>query len=94
MLDEPPSSASLLVDTIQEPALDVMAVIAQEARTLAREPVDHRSRSVMQEAAGDLGDRPLDVFLRAVAAHPNGTPSDTAVSAAINAAPKLRCSAC
>ena len=61
MLDEPPSSASLLVDTIQEPALDVMAVIAQEARTLAREPVDHRSRSVMQEAAGDLGDRPLDV---------------------------------
>ncbi len=28
-----------------------------------------------------------DEFLRAVAAHPNGTPSDAAVSAAINAAP-------
>ena len=61
MLDEPPSRSSLLVDTIQEAPLNVVPMLAQEARTLSRQAVDRRSRSVVQEAAGGLGDRPLDV---------------------------------
>ena len=60
MLVKSPPSSTLLVDTIQEAALDVVPVIAQKACTLARQSVNRGSRSRMQQTGLHLRKWSLD----------------------------------
>jgi hypothetical protein len=60
VLDESPSRFAFFVDTVKNASSNLEPLVAQQACAFARQAINDGSRSLVQQAARDLGNRSFD----------------------------------